>query len=163
MNTLLTQLAGPGADAQQLVQDTVRVLAALAIGGAIGLQRQLTGHAAGLRTHMLVSLGATLFVLAVIGLPEDALTRVIQGIVTGVGFLGAGAILKLPQQREIYGLTTAADVWLTAAASVCSATGHYFTALLAVALAWIVLALLLRFEDRIGPPKQEGSGVDPVS
>jgi len=163
MNILLTQLAGPGADAQQVVQDTVRVLAALAVGGAIGLQRQLTGHAAGLRTHMLVSLGATLFVLAVIGLPEDALTRVIQGIVTGVGFLGAGAILKLPQQREIYGLTTAADVWLTAAASVCSATGHYFTALLAVALALTVLALLVRFEARFTPRKPDGSAADPSS
>jgi len=149
MNTLLSEVAGPGSDVHQMVHVTIRLFAALLIGATIGIQRQLTGHAAGLRTHMLISLGTTLFVLAVIGLPEDALTRVIQGIVTGVGFLGAGAILKLPQEREIYGLTTAADVWLTAGASVCAATGHYVTALLAVILAWIVLAALVRVEARL--------------
>jgi putative Mg2+ transporter-C (MgtC) family protein len=142
-------------DTHQLVRIVVRLLVALVIGASIGIQRQLSGHVAGLRTHMLISVGTTLFVLACLDLGHDAMSRVIQGIATGVGFLGTGAILKLEQQREIYGLTTAAGIWLTAGASVCAATGHYITALLAVVLAWCVLALLVRFEERLAHPRHD--------
>jgi putative Mg2+ transporter-C (MgtC) family protein len=155
VDTLWGELNGASSDIHQLVRITVRVVAALIIGASIGIQRQLSGHVAGLRTHMLVSLGTTLFVLACLDLGHDALSRVIQGIATGVGFLGTGAILKLEQQREIFGLTTAAGVWLTAGASVCAATGHYVTALLAVVLAWCVLALLVRFEQRLAHPRHD--------
>lgn len=154
MDTLWGELIGAG-DAHQLVRIIVRLLMALVVGASIGIQRQLTGHVAGLRTHMLISLGTTLFVLACLDLGHDALSRVIQGIATGVGFLGTGAILKLEQPREIFGLTTAAGIWLTAGASVCAATGHYITALLAVVFAWCVLALLVGFEQRLAHPRHD--------
>jgi putative Mg2+ transporter-C (MgtC) family protein len=155
VDALWGELIGGSSDVHQLVRIVVRVLVALTVGASIGIQRQLTGHAAGLRTHMLIALGTTLFVLACEDLGHDALSRVIQGVATGVGFLGAGAILKLQEEREIFGLTTASGVWLTAGASVCVATGHYVTALLAVVLAWCVLALLVKFEQRLAHPKHD--------
>ena len=96
----------------------LRMIAAVVFGGAIGFNRDIYGKPTGIRAHALVSLGAALLVLAgsgnyIGGNHPDAMSRVIQGIVTGVGFLGAGAILKMGD-REISGLTTAASIWLTA-------------------------------------------------
>jgi putative Mg2+ transporter-C (MgtC) family protein len=103
---------------------------------------------------MLVCLGTTLFVLSgtQIDMQQDAMSRVIQGLVTGIGFLGAGAILKLEDLRKIQGLTTAAGVWMTAALGVSIGLGHLGTAALGVVFAWIVLATLGRIERRIEPP-----------
>src|SRR5438445_12293790 len=100
-------------DVHQLVRVTLRLGAALAIGTAIGLQRELTHKPAGLRTHMLVSLGTALFVVgaAESGMSSADVSRIVQGIATGIGFLGGGAILKLTNEREIHGLTTAAGIW----------------------------------------------------
>src|ERR1700754_4659488 len=102
-------------DFDQIVRITVRLLAALAVGTAIGLQREITHKTAGLRTHMMVALGTALFVVgaAESGTSPESLGRVIQGIATGIGFLGAGAILKLDEQREVHGMTTAAGIWMT--------------------------------------------------
>jgi putative Mg2+ transporter-C (MgtC) family protein len=95
---------------------TVRLVTAMIFGGIIGFEREAEHKAAGLRTHMLVAIGATLFVLVPLqaGVQLDPLMRVIQGLTTGIGFVGAGTILKLPQEHRIQGLTTAATLWATA-------------------------------------------------
>ena len=80
---------------------------------------------------------------------QDALSRVVQGLATGIGFLGAGAILKVESERRIRGLTTAAGIWLTAALGVAIGMGHLGTAVVGVFFAWIVLAFLIRLERRI--------------
>lgn len=153
MDLILADLAATMPDPRELVRVLVRLLAALAVGALIGYEREKTGKAAGLRTHMLVSLGTTLFVVSAIesGMQEDATSRVIQGIVTGIGFLGAGAILKIHETRQIRGLTTAAGVWMTAAASVAIGLGQIGTGLIAAVFAWVVLAVLRRFERESGP------------
>lgn len=138
----------------QLVHAVIRLTAAALLGGLIGLQRERAGKAAGLRTHILVSLGTTVFVLAATGsgMSPDGVSRVIQGIVTGIGFLGAGAILKLNQEREIQGLTTAAGIWVTAAIGVTAGLGGLGLALLSTALTWVVLTVAGRLEG-LRPPK----------
>lgn len=134
----------------------LRLVAALGLGALIGYQRERAGKAAGLRTHMLVALGSALFVIAALatGMHEDAMSRVIQGLITGIGFLGAGAILKIHEDKQIRGLTTAAGIWMTAAASVTIGLGLIVIGLVAGVLAWIVLAVIDRFEprSRLGPP-----------
>ena len=130
---------------------------ALVIGALIGINRELTHKPAGLRTHMLVALGTSLVVVAAVEARMSAsdLSRVIQGLVTGVGFLGGGAILKLTAEHEIHGLTTAASIWTTAAASIAAGLGEVATAALGVALGLVVLGLLAglerRLEDRVSP------------
>jgi len=128
-----------------------RLGAALVLGGAIGLERELTGQVAGLRTHMTVALGAALFgIVSAYGWNEFAqvraqtnvqvdVTRVASNIVTGVGFLGGGAILK--DGASVRGLTTAASLWVTAAVGLCVALGGY--SLAAVATVGLVFSLIL--------------------
>ena len=142
-------------DWQKLVHVIIRLIAAAVLGALIGYQRERAGKPAGLRTHMLVTLGTCIFVLACAGygMDADGLSRVIQGIVTGIGFIGAGSILKLDKERDIQGLTTAASVWVTAAIGVAVGLGGLGLALLATILALIVLALLGKFE--IQPDKPE--------
>src|SRR5437867_8741440 len=93
----------------------LRLLVASVLGGLVGLERQREHKAAGLRTHMLVALGAAMFTLVPLahGMEMADLSRVIQGVATGVGFLGAGTILKLGEEHKITGLTSAASIWLT--------------------------------------------------
>ena len=131
-----------------LTRILLRLCAALVVGGVVGLQRQNVGKSAGLRTHMLVALGTTLLVAVtdVATHSPEAISRVVQGVATGIGFLGAGAILKLAPEREIHGLTTAAGIWMTAAAAIVVGLGYIVAALIGVALGWIVLAVLARFE-----------------
>ncbi len=150
METLLDELAFPPLD--RFIRITVRVLMALLLSGIIGWERERTGKAAGLRTHLLVGLGSALFVLLPLqaGMPLADVSRVIQGVATGIGFLGAGAILKLSEERQIKGLTTAAGIWLTAAVGVAAGAGWYWPALLAVLLGWVVLRLLGRLERWLG-------------
>jgi putative Mg2+ transporter-C (MgtC) family protein len=152
MNTILDELAASLPNAQETVRVVIRMLAALLAGGIIGLQREASGKAAGLRTHMLVCAGTALFVLAAIdaGMEQDALSRVIQGLVTGIGFLGAGAILKVESSHQIKGLTTAAGIWMTAALGVAIGLGQLGTAAIGTLLAWFVLAVLIGIDRRIG-------------
>ncbi|HZF30747.1 MAG TPA: MgtC/SapB family protein [Gammaproteobacteria bacterium] len=155
MESIFDALIGPVPDAREATRIVVRLIAALIAGAIIGWQRQHAGKAAGLRTHMLVCLGTTLFVLAGsdASMGADALSRIVQGVATGVGFLGAGAIIKMEGTHEIRGLTTAAGVWLTAAIGVTIGLGRLVMAALAVLLAWVVLALVVKAERRI-----QGSG-----
>jgi putative Mg2+ transporter-C (MgtC) family protein len=151
MNLVLEELASSLPDAREAVRIVIRLLAALAAGAIIGLQRERSGKAAGLRTHMLVSMGTALFVIAGVGvdMEQDALSRIVQGLVTGIGFLGAGAILKLESEQRIKGLTTAAGIWMTAALGVAIGLGQLGAAAVGVLFAWIVLAVLIRLEKSI--------------
>jgi len=139
-------------DVPQIIRVTVRLLAALAVGTAVGLQRELTHKTAGLRTHMLVALGTALFVVgaAESGMASESLARVIQGVATGIGFLGGGTILKLTDQREVHGLTTAAGIWMTAAASAAAGLGQITIAILGTTFGLIVLTVFRRVEKKLG-------------
>ena len=130
----------------EVTQIVVRLLLAALLGGLLGLQRELVGKAAGIRTHMLVAMGSAFFVLipSQAGMPLVDLSRVLQGIITGIGFLGAGAILKLSEQKQIHGLTTAAGLWLTAAVGIAAGMGREASAILGTGLAFIILAFLPR-------------------
>jgi putative Mg2+ transporter-C (MgtC) family protein len=143
-------------DAKQLLRVFTRLLAATLLGAAIGFQRERAGKPAGLRTHTLVSLGTTLLILSctAVGMSLDGLSRVIQGIITGIGFIGAGSILKLSEEHAIRGLTTAASIWVTAAVGVAVGLGSVGIALLSTLLALIILALVGRLEHRIERQKQ---------
>lgn len=138
-------------DGPEIVRMGLRLLTALVIGGCIGLQRELTHHSAGFRTHILVAMGSALLVIAgsQSGMSSSDVSRVIQGIVTGIGFLGGGAILKITDERQILGLTTAAGIWMTAAASIAAGLGRIITALIALLLTLIVLGVLIKFEERM--------------
>ena len=126
----------------------VRLLMAVALGAVLGYDRERHDRPAGLRTHILVALGAALFVIVALraGFDSQAMGRVVQGLITGVGFLGAGAIIKLDDRREIRGLTTAAGIWVTAAIGMTVGLGQLATATAVAALAWIVLAVLPAIE-----------------
>jgi putative Mg2+ transporter-C (MgtC) family protein len=135
-----------------LVRISLRLLVALVIGGLVGLQRELTHKPAGLRTHMLLALGTALFVIVAdeAGMSKSDLSRVLQGLVTGIGFLGGGAILKLAAEHEIHGLTTAAGLWMTAAASAAAGLGELPLAILGVVIGLVVLAAFVNIEKRLG-------------
>jgi putative Mg2+ transporter-C (MgtC) family protein len=151
MDFILEELGASIFDAREAVRVVIRLVAALAAGALIGYQRERAGKAAGLRTHMLVSMGTAMFVIAAAetGMEQDAMSRVVQGLATGIGFLGAGAILKLESERRIKGLTTAAGIWMTAALGVAIGLGHLGTAAVGALLAWTVLAILIGIERRI--------------
>jgi putative Mg2+ transporter-C (MgtC) family protein len=123
---------------------TVRLVVAAVLGGLIGAEREWVGKAAGLRTHMMVSLGACLFVLVPIetGIGEGDLTRVIQGIATGIGFIGAGTILKRADSNQIQGLTTAATIWLTGAVGIAVGAGQMWLGIVCALSAWVILYIL---------------------
>ncbi|HET9391047.1 MAG TPA: MgtC/SapB family protein [Steroidobacteraceae bacterium] len=150
-------------DLTQMVRIVIRLLAALLIGSVIGLQRELTHKPAGLRTHMLVGLGTALFVVAAAesGMSHSDLSRVVQGLATGIGFLGGGAILKLAQEREIHGLTTAAGIWMTAAAGAAAALGELAVAVIGVLLGLIVLTAFRRLEKELGHRAKKDSDEHP--
>ncbi len=132
--------------ADQIVRVALRMAVALIVGTVIGLQRELSHKPAGLRTHLLVSLGTALLVVAAVNadMKSADVSRVIQGLITGIGFLGGGTILKLTQEHEIRGLTTAAGIWLTAAASVAAGLGEFADAFIGVFFALIVLTAVGR-------------------
>jgi putative Mg2+ transporter-C (MgtC) family protein len=134
-------------DLAQMIRVVIRICTAALLGGIIGAERERAGKAAGLRTHMLVALGCALFVLfpAESGMAKGDLSRVIQGVATGIGFIGAGTILKRPGSGEVQGLTTAASIWLTAAIGLAVGAGQLWLPVIAVACAWVILSLFRRF------------------
>ena len=149
VDTVLAEFSD-ATDVEQITRILTRLLLAAVLGGVLGYEREHQGKAAGIRTHMLVAIGAALFVLV----PQQGgmliadQSRVIQGIVTGIGFLGAGAIIKHRSEDDVKGLTTAAGVWLTAAIGIACGLGRESTAILSTALALIVLAIMPRLADR---------------
>jgi putative Mg2+ transporter-C (MgtC) family protein len=138
-------------DGTHLLRVVLRLGAAALLGGLVGLERERRGKAAGLRTHMLVTIGACLFVLVPqeAGVSAEHLLRVVQGIAAGIGFLGAGAILKMSEERKIHGLTTAANIWVTAAVGMAVGLGYLWPALVAVILAVIILHVITGLEPWI--------------
>jgi putative Mg2+ transporter-C (MgtC) family protein len=151
MDIILDELTAGLPDARQFARIVIRLLVAMLLGGIVGYQREHTGKPAGLRTHMLVAMGAALFVLAPAeaGMTSTDVSRVIQGLATGIGFIGAGAILKLSVEHEIRGLTSAAAVWMTAAMGVAVGLGRIGMALLSALLTWFILAVVGKVEHRI--------------
>jgi putative Mg2+ transporter-C (MgtC) family protein len=145
----------------ELLDSAFRLTLAGLLGALPGFQREQLNMPAGLRTHMLVAIGACLFVMAAIEASAsiDATTRVIQGLATGIGFVGAGAILKSKDDNQVHGLTTAASVWLTAALGTAVGMGRIWLPIVGSVLAFIVLAALRPIEARMGDPdKQPGHG-----
>ncbi|QEL17193.1 MgtC/SapB family protein [Limnoglobus roseus] len=138
----------------ELVRLTLRMILAAVLGGLLGFERQQKGKEAGVRTHMLVALGAALFVLIPkqSGLSDADLTRVLQGLVAGVGFLGAGTIIKGENGEDVKGLTTAAGIWLTAAIGVAAGLGRETTAVVSTAMALAILTLIPKITKRFEPP-----------
>lgn len=167
MNIFWDELVSGLPDLTQLAHVVIRLVAAAVLGAVIGYERERTGKSAGLRTHILVTLGTALFVLAASGSGMDSagLSRVVQGLTTGIGFLGAGAILKLAERREIQGLTTAAGIWMTAAIGVTVGLGGLGLALLSTGLTFIILDVLGRIEYRIEKraeiPEKQTQNKDP--
>jgi putative Mg2+ transporter-C (MgtC) family protein len=142
-NTVLSEFSDIP-DATHITRITLRLLVAAALGGVLGYERERHGKSAGIRTHMLVAIGAALFVL----IPQQAgtstadLARVLQGVIAGVGFLGAGAIILGNKQVETRGLTTAAGIWVTAAIGVAAGMGRESTAVLSTFVALVVLSVI---------------------
>jgi putative Mg2+ transporter-C (MgtC) family protein len=131
----------------------VRLALAAALGGALGLERESRHKPAGLRTHMLISLGSALFSILSIELGAGAGSpdRIAAQVVTGIGFLGAGAILR--SGENVHGLTTAATIWVNAAIGMAAGLGSYTVATVGAAITIVVLAVLPaleRFVERRG-------------
>ena len=120
-------------------QILMRLLVAAIAGGLIGLEREALHKPAGVRTHMLVSLGAALLVLATLSIIPDEVGRIIAGIATGVGFLGAGTIFR--SKDHVVGLTSAASIWAVAAIGLTVGGGQYVFAIAATILLILILQL----------------------
>ncbi|UVW30353.1 MgtC/SapB family protein [Massilia sp. H6] len=142
-NTILQEFSDLGSP-EEITRVCLRLLVAVALGGILGYERETVGASAGLRTHMLVSLGAALFVLIPLqaGMQLGDMSRVLQGVTAGIGFIGAGAIMKHSSKNDIRGVTTAASVWLTAAVGIAAGMGREATAVLSALFALVILSLL---------------------
>jgi len=137
-------------DLPHIARVTFQVVFAAFLGGVLGFEREAAGKPAGLRTHMLVALGAAVFIIAPreSGMDPDQVSRIIQGLVAGIGFLGAGAIVKADVESRNRGLTTAAGIWLTAAIGMTVGLGLEALAAVCTVLALVILAVLPAFERR---------------
>jgi putative Mg2+ transporter-C (MgtC) family protein len=132
--------------------DIVSVVLAVLLGGAIGLERELRGKPAGLRTNVLICLGAAVFTIISERMAEghaDSITRIAAQIVTGIGFLGAGAIIQ--DRGSVHGLTTAATIWLVASIGMACGAGLYKFAIVTTIIAIVVL---IGFEQLEQPLKR---------
>ncbi len=136
-------------DVAQATRIVVRLTMAALLGGLLGWERAHAGKAAGIRTHMLVAMGSALFVLVAQqgGIDPGDNSRVMQGVIAGIGFLGAGTILKGNAEGQVRGLTTAAGIWMTAAIGIAAGLGQEATAVLCTALALAVLWLIPSSQD----------------
>ena len=157
-------------DAAEATRIVVRLLMAILLGAAIGYERETQGKAAGLRTHMLVSLGAAIFVLVPLqsGMPAADVSRVMQGVVAGIGFLGAGAIIKFSGQEHVKGLTTAASVWVAASIGIATGVGREVTAIVSTLATLFILAVVKRLEKhiergRVNRASAQGAGRPTIS
>ena len=146
--------------ATMLARVIVRIGFAVLLTAIIGWEREKGNKTAGLRTHLMVAIGSALFVVVLENgssqNPDSAregVSRVIQGIAAGVGFIGGGAILKLESQNKVRGLTTAGSIWFAAAIGVCAGTGEIGAAIIGTAFAWLVLSSLGKLEGRAKPSK----------
>jgi len=141
----------------QMGQLSLRLVVASALAAVLGLEREARGRQAGLRTHMLVALGSALFTAIPLQVGATGVGEIVKGITAGVGFLGAGAILKQESERRISGITTAAGIWTTAAVGFAAGAGFIGAALVTTALAWIILHVLERVADPIREVSSENA------
>lgn len=146
--TLIQEFSDIG-DIEDATRLVTRLIMALVLGAAIGYERERSGKSAGLRTHMLVSLGAAIFILVPLqsGIQPADMSRVVQGVIAGIGFLGAGAILKLSGDTQVKGLTTAASIWVAAGIGIAAGMGREATAVVSTLAALFILAVVRRLED----------------
>lgn len=154
---LLEELFSGWPDAQQTARLLIRLTFAALLGSLIGIEREHAGKSAGVKTHMLVALATALFVVAALeaGMAQAEVSRVIQGLAAGIGFIGAGAILKRADEGEITGLTTAATVWMTAAIGIAVGLGRWGSAVVSVVLTLLILFVVARVSSpaaRVTPP-----------
>ncbi len=133
------------------LQVVVRLMIAAILGGSIGLERLLKKKPAGLRTQMLVCMGSALVLIVarLDGIPLNEIARIISGILTGIGFLGGGVILKLTHEREIRGVTTAASIWTTAAIGIAVGLGEIWIAVVSAIVVWLILFVLGYLETHV--------------
>jgi putative Mg2+ transporter-C (MgtC) family protein len=145
-------------DVSTLTRITVRLFIAAVLGGIIGYERERKAKTAGVRTHMLVAVGAALFVVGPLqsGMPIEDMSRVLQGVVQGIGFLGAGAIIVRRAQQQVEGLTTAANIWATAGIGVMAGLGLEATAVLSATVVLIILAAVPHIIPKVSPTDTDG-------
>ena len=144
----------------------IRLGLALVAGAIIGIDREVNRRPAGMRTHALVSIGAATVMLVVLGTPgnqSDALSRAIQGIITGIGFLGAGVIMQHEAERRVEGLTTAATIWVAAALGMACGAGQIELVAIAVVLVILVLTAGNWVEDAIKRRVAPGPRIETTS
>lgn len=136
-------------DVAGITRSLIRLTIAVLLAALLGWNRERYGNAAGLRTHMLVGLGSALFVLVPLqsGMQIADVSRVLQGVIAGIGFLGAGAIIKMDDKMKVRGVTTAASIFMTAAIGVSAGMGREVLAILCTGLALAILALLPKLEQ----------------
>jgi putative Mg2+ transporter-C (MgtC) family protein len=151
-------------DVSEVTRLCLRLLIAMVLGGILGYERERSGASAGFRTHMLVALGSALFVLVPLQAGTDLsdMSRVLQGVIAGIGFLGAGAILKSSDDQQVRGLTTAASVWLTAAVGIAAGMGREATAVLSTLFALVILFALRIPFSRVIDSSNEGATEKPL-
>jgi putative Mg2+ transporter-C (MgtC) family protein len=154
-------------DAPDFLEMVLRLGVSLVLGGALGWERELQQKPAGLRTHILVSLGAAGLAILALEMADqlDGVdpSRIIQGIIGGIGFLGAGTIIQ--SRGDVRGMTTAAGIWATAAIGIACGLGEFGLAVTLSVLAFIVLSAALAVEKRMvrGLSKEGGAGGDEAS
>lgn len=163
MGDVAAAVAGEFSDlsAVQAAQLAVRVVVAGVVGGFLGWQRGHAGKAAGLRTHILVSVGSAAFVAVPIqaGMGSEGVSRILQGLVAGIGFLGAGCILKRDSEENVLGLTTAAGLWFTAGVGIAAGMGREASALLLGVVGYFTLSTLTRWDPKPDSPPNAGGRV----
>ena len=151
MDAVINELLGGLPGVEEMSRAAIRLLFAAILGGIVGIQRESAGKPAGIRTHMIVSMGAALFVISSLqyGMEKSDVSRVVQGIAAGIGFIGGGTILKLTDEREVEGITTAAGIWMTAAVGVSAGLGSWGIAGISAMITLGILSLLGSFVHKI--------------
>ena len=146
-------------DLSTITRITLRLVLAAVLGGVLGYERELKARSAGVRTHMLVAVGAALFVIGPMqsGIAISDMSRVVQGIIQGIGFLGAGAIIVRTARQEVQGLTTAASIWATAGIGIVAGFGLEATAVLSTVITLVILAVVPLL---VAPPDQPQTSKD---
>jgi putative Mg2+ transporter-C (MgtC) family protein len=146
---------------EPILEALIRLSAATAVGIVLGINRDLRGKPTGIRTLGLVALGTAAVTVATVNVEgmeghPDAMSRVVQGVIqgvlTGIGFIGAGVVLRGPRPFEIHGLTTAANVWLTAGLGIACGLGAWHVVWVGTVLGFLLLVVLYPLEKRIEAP-----------
>lgn len=149
-------------DVAEMTRIALRLLLAALLGGLLGYERERKGKSAGVKTHMLVAIGAAIFIMVPkeMGASEIELGRIIQGVVAGIGFLGAGAIIKGNNEEHITGLTTAAGIWLTAAIGVTVGLGREGSAVMCTLFALAIFYVVPHFSKNWDRSGKQGQAQD---